>query len=177
GRRRREREEGGEGEGEVKMRRKPPRRGGARAAEHQDAARRRRRPSEHRRRRVATWSAIAILCFNFVKPPLCFDSDNAFATTPSTPSRGPRPQPSRHCTEPSWHHLAMASPSFPPRAHRILGRPEDPDYFDDVDYDEEDDKDNTPSVHAHPSLYLFRHCKVEMLALYYWTDDMMMSHA
>ncbi|CAN6362740.1 unnamed protein product [Urochloa humidicola] len=30
-----------------------------------------------------------------------------------------------------------------------LGPPEDPDYFDDVDYAEEEDNDNTPGVHTH----------------------------
>ncbi|CAN6342384.1 unnamed protein product [Urochloa humidicola] len=59
-----------------------------------------------------------------------------------------RPRPDRH-------RLTTASPQTRPRAPWILGRLEDPDYFDDIDYDEEEDKDNTPGVHAHPILLTY----------------------
>ncbi|CAO2045186.1 unnamed protein product, partial [Urochloa humidicola] len=59
---------------------------------------------------------------------------------------------SRHRTAPSRLGITTPRPRLPllPKPVGSSEDPEDPDYFDDVDYAEEKDKDNTPGVHAHP---------------------------
>ncbi|CAN6354718.1 unnamed protein product, partial [Urochloa humidicola] len=53
-------------------------------------------------------------------------------------------EPAPHRAEPSRHHHATAPPLPFLRPAGSSEDPEDPDYFDDVDYAEEKDKANTP---------------------------------
>ncbi|CAN6283034.1 unnamed protein product, partial [Urochloa humidicola] len=142
-------EVGGE-KGEEEGRSRP---GGARRRRDPERRRRRRPPSRRpllRQRRAGTTKSLKKTTPSVSSTPMSpeeRDDDDIVAAWTPTPCREPRAhsdlEPGLHRVEPSRHHLATAPPSFSLRPIGSSEDPEDPDYFDDVDYAEEKDKDNT----------------------------------